>query len=88
VPPTFRQSESISVIDVRAAMKQSILERRKECPGFTFAADGVYPNAEGHRVTAQAVAKAWDLQMDSASEKDDAIRLLMKIATFYRVFCR
>lgn len=68
------QSEELPVIDIHAAMKRAVLERRKDEPNFTFASDGVHPNSEGHRVIAQAIAKAWDLQIELLRAEDDSVR--------------
>jgi lysophospholipase L1-like esterase len=68
------QSEELPVIDIHAAMKQAVLERRKDDPNFTFASDGVHPNSDGHQVIAQAIAKAWDLPVERLDAEEGSVR--------------
>ncbi len=52
------------VLDVHGAMQRALDKKRELAPVFTFAADGVHPNAEGQAVIAQPLAAAWGLQLD------------------------
>lgn len=58
-----QRSKGWIVYDVHGAMKQAVLEARKSNPEFTFASDGVHPNAAGQAVIAQPLAKAWGLRL-------------------------
>jgi len=60
------------VYDVHAAMKQAVLEARKTNPTFTFAGDGVHPNAAGQVVIAGPLAKAWGLRIQDDGSPDHA----------------
>jgi lysophospholipase L1-like esterase len=51
------------VYDVHDAMKQAVLTARKSNPTFTFASDGVHPNAAGQVAIAGPLAKAWGLRL-------------------------
>jgi hypothetical protein len=44
-------------------MKQAVLTARKSNPTFTFASDGVHPNAAGQVAIAGPLAKAWGLRL-------------------------
>ncbi len=52
------------VYDVHAAMKSAVLQRRTQQPDFTFAKDGVHPNAAGQAVMTGPLAQAWGLKLD------------------------
>ena len=52
------------VYDVHQAMKAAVMQRRAERPDFTFAKDGVHPNAEGQAVMTGPLATAWGLKLD------------------------
>lgn len=52
------------VLDVHGAMKSEVERQRKENPSFTFAGDGVHPNAAGQAIIAGPLAKYWNLQLD------------------------
>ena len=52
------------VLDTHAAMKQAVLRKRQTNPQFTFAGDGVHPDAAGQAVIAEPLAKAWGLSLD------------------------
>jgi lysophospholipase L1-like esterase len=49
-----------AVIDTHSAMKWALAERRKTGPSFSFAADGVHPNAAGQAVMAKALIHGVD----------------------------
>jgi len=53
------------VLDVHAAMTAALVDHRKTDPAFSFAGDGVHPNAAGHRVMALPVLEAWGLAVDA-----------------------
>jgi len=59
-----RRNAGWEVLDVHGAMKQALLAKRKVAPGFTFAGDGVHPNAEGQAIVAQPLAAAWGLKLE------------------------
>jgi hypothetical protein len=52
------------VYDVHGAMKSAVAEQRQRDPNFTFAGDGVHPNAAGQAVIAVPLATAWGLKLD------------------------
>ena len=60
-----RRADGWQVIDVHDAMKQALSAKRKESPNFTFAGDGVHPNAEGQAVLAGPLAAAWGLKLNA-----------------------
>lgn len=60
-----RRADGWQVIDIHGAMKQALLAKRKDSPDFTFAGDGVHPNAEGQAVLAGPLAAAWGLKLDT-----------------------
>ncbi len=60
-----RRSDGWQVLDVHGAMKEALNARRKEKPAFTFANDGVHPNAEGQVVLAGPLAAAWGLKLEA-----------------------
>jgi lysophospholipase L1-like esterase len=62
------------VLDLHSAMKRAVMERRKTDPKFTFASDGVHPNAEGQAIIAGPLAEHWGLKMASA-ESTNLVRL-------------
>ncbi len=59
-----RKQDGWQVLDVHGAMKRALEKKRESVPEFTFAADGVHPNAEGQAVLAQPLAVAWGLKLD------------------------
>lgn len=61
-----KRSDGWEVLDAHGAMKQAVLERRKREPQFSFARDGVHPDAAGHAVLAQLLADLWGLKIDAA----------------------
>jgi lysophospholipase L1-like esterase len=60
------------VFDVHDAMKQTVLTARKSNPTFTFASDGVHPNAAGQVAIAGPLAKAWGLYLKEDGTPDHA----------------
>lgn len=59
-----RRQDGWQVLDVHGAMEQALAKKRVTEPEFTFARDGVHPNAEGQAVLAQPLAAAWGLKLD------------------------
>jgi len=60
-----RKADGWQVIDVHGAMKQALLAKRVHNPSFTFASDGVHPNAAGQAVLAGPLAATWGLKLDA-----------------------
>jgi lysophospholipase L1-like esterase len=50
------------VIDVHTPLLKHATERRKKNPKYTLAPDGVHPNAIGHRIMGETVAKAMGMK--------------------------
>jgi len=50
------------VIDLHGPLTEATAQQRKTQPGFTFAPDGIHPNAAGHRLMGQTIVKAWGLK--------------------------
>jgi len=61
-----RKADGWQVLDVHGAIKQALLAKRKNAPNFTFAGDGVHPNAEGQVVLAEPLATAWGLKIEAS----------------------
>ncbi len=61
-----RKADGWQVLDVHGAIKQALVEKRKDAPNFTFAGDGVHPNAEGQVVLAAPLATAWGLKFETS----------------------
>jgi len=61
-----RKADGWQVLDVHGAIKQALLAKRKDAPNFTFAGDGVHPNAEGQVVLASPLATAWGLKIEAS----------------------
>ena len=59
-----RKADGWQVLDVHGAIKQALVAQRKETANFTFAGDGVHPNAEGQVVLAEPLAAAWGLKLE------------------------
>jgi hypothetical protein len=51
------------VYDVHGSMKSAVVQARATDPQFTFASDGVHPNAAGQAVIARPLAEAWGLKL-------------------------
>ncbi len=60
-----RKADGWQVIDVHGAMKQALVAKRVDNPAFTFASDGVHPNAAGQAIVAGPLATAWGLKLDA-----------------------
>ena len=70
------------VYDVHGAMKQAVLEARKTNPTFTFAGDGVHPNAAGQVVIAGPLATAWGLRIKEDGSPDHSNgRMILDLVT-------
>jgi lysophospholipase L1-like esterase len=52
------------VIDAHGPMNHALAQRRGGDPRFTFAKDGVHPDAAGHVIIARAILAAWNLRPD------------------------
>lgn len=50
---------SLEVLDIRKAIQAELISKRTTNPQFTFAADGVHLNAEGHAVIASSILVKW-----------------------------
>ena len=72
-----RNTANWKIIDIHDPMKRQLQEQRLQNPKFTFAADGVHPNKNGHGVIAKQVLI--DLGEDIAS---DSITIETAIASF------
>ncbi|MFO1062665.1 MAG: SGNH/GDSL hydrolase family protein [Pirellulales bacterium] len=66
-----RRADGWKVLDVHAAMRKALDERRAADAKFTFAGDGVHPNDAGQAVIAGPLAEAWGLDL-KAAEADPA----------------
>ena len=63
-----------SVIDIHGPMTAALAQLRQANPKFTFAKDGVHPDALGHAVMARAILDAWN-------SRPDEDELLAQLAT-------
>ncbi|MBI4624453.1 MAG: SGNH/GDSL hydrolase family protein [Verrucomicrobia bacterium] len=52
------------VVDAHGPMNQALARLRAREPRFTFARDGVHPDAAGHVIIARAILVAWNLRPD------------------------
>lgn len=59
-----RRNDGWEVLDVHGAMKQALAKKREIEAAFSFASDGVHPNAEGQAVMIRPLAAAWGLKLD------------------------
>jgi lysophospholipase L1-like esterase/pimeloyl-ACP methyl ester carboxylesterase len=57
--------EGWQVLDVHGEMTAALAQARKSDAAFTFARDGIHPNAAGHRVMAQPLLTAWGLAAEA-----------------------
>lgn len=64
------QSQGWQVLDVHGAMKKALAEQRLKDPQFTYAKDGIHPNAAGHLIMAQPLLKAWGLKVTAQGKPD------------------
>jgi lysophospholipase L1-like esterase len=64
-----QRAQGWQVIDVHGAMSAALAARRALAPEFTFAKDGVHPDAGGHAVIAQAVIDALAPEQAEAFEE-------------------
>lgn len=58
-----QRAQGWEVLDVHHAMSTALAESRRGDPGFTFAKDGVHPNAAGHLVMARPLLQRWGLKV-------------------------
>ena len=61
-----KRADGWEVLDVHAAMKDAVQRERKSDPNFTFANDGVHPNAAGQLIVAEPLAAAWGLKLNGS----------------------
>lgn len=59
-----KRNDGWEVYDVHAAMKSAVMKRRASQADFTFAKDGVHPNAAGQAIMTGPLASAWGLKLD------------------------
>ena len=59
-----KRTDGWEVVDVHAAMKSAVQKRRETQPDFSFAKDGVHPNAAGQAVMTGPLAAVWGLKLD------------------------
>lgn len=73
-----RRQDGWIVYDLHQAMKSAVLKRRELDPKFTFASDGVHPNAEGQSTIARPLADAWGLTLggDGLPDHPHAAKIL------------
>ncbi len=65
------------VIDVHQPVMNFLAEQRKQNPQFTVAADGIHPDANGHRILAETVLQAWGVE-SWAQPSDELWRLMVE----------
>lgn len=66
-----------TVVDVHGPMQLALDQRRRADPTFTFARDGVHPDAAGHWVIAKAILDGLGAtDLDAATEAADVVALL------------
>lgn len=59
----LQQDERVEmVIDLHTPFTEYLTEKRKTDPQFTATPDGIHPTAEGHRVLAETILRAWGLE--------------------------
>lgn len=58
-----QRSAGWRVLDVHGAMTQALAKGREKDAKFSFAKDGIHPNAAGHLVMAQPLLQFWDLKV-------------------------
>ena len=60
-----QRGQGWEVLDVHGAMTEALAERRQADPQFSYARDGIHPNAEGHLVMARPLLAEWGLKVDA-----------------------
>ncbi len=50
------------VVNIHAPISSYVKEMRKKEPEFTVTPDGIHPDAQGHRIMAQTILKAWGIE--------------------------
>ena len=59
----LKQKDRVEMVDdLHTPLIEALKEKRQDNPKFTFAPDGVHPNAEGHRILGETLCKAWGLE--------------------------
>ena len=67
----MQQRERVEmVIDVHSPLTEQVAERRKRDAGFTLSPDGIHPNAEGHRLLGETIARAWGVESPTEPGKE------------------
>lgn len=75
-----RGEQGWNVIDLHGPMKAAMAEKRKADPQFTYARDGIHPNADGHLIMANAVLEAWGQKpLPSADGGDPKTAAVLKV---------
>ncbi|HEX8914730.1 MAG TPA: SGNH/GDSL hydrolase family protein [Humisphaera sp.] len=64
-----QRAKGWQVIDVGGPVRAKVAERRKADPAFTFSRDGVHPDAAGHAVMAEAIARGLGVPADEGHKK-------------------
>lgn len=59
-----KKSDGWIVLDLHSIMKNEVIKRRVDKKDFTFASDGVHPNAEGQAIIARPLAEYWGLHLN------------------------
>lgn len=58
-----QRQEGWQVLDIHTGMAQALAEKRRRDAQFTYAKDGIHPNAEGHLLMARPLLQEWDLKV-------------------------
>jgi lysophospholipase L1-like esterase len=66
----MRDRKKWDVLDLHTRMNAAIAEKRKVDPQFTYAKDGVHPNAEGQLLIAGVLLDAWGLKVKPDGSPD------------------
>jgi pimeloyl-ACP methyl ester carboxylesterase len=67
---SMKDKSGWQVLDIHGPMQAALAEARRTDPQFTFAKDGVHPNAAGHLVMARPLLQAWDLKVTADGKPD------------------
>ena len=71
------------VIDLRTPVVRYLAQRRTTEPQFSFSADGVHMNSQGHRLLAKAILAAWNYESD-IPENEALLKLVERRALMLR----
>jgi lysophospholipase L1-like esterase len=77
----MRTEKKWDVLDLHTRMNAAIAEKRKTDPQFTYAKDGVHPNAEGQLLIAGVLLDAWGLKVkpDGTPDHPKGTQILQNI---------